>query len=164
MFNKFKNICAKLLLSASLIGLSAAPAAAFFSFSFGMDNNGPFMAFNEGGRFWHFNANHPFGRYGSIYNRGGYGGYNGGPWNSYYGARNRYFPNPYASRYPYSQYPYPQWPDGWSRAPAGYGMTPWGGFSPYGASPWGGSPFGGSPFGGLPFNGSPFSGSPFSGF
>lgn len=186
MFNKIKKISSVLVVSAGLVSLSAAPASAFFGFSFGMDNSGPFMMFNDGGRFWHFNMNHPFGRYGSNYGRRGYGGYGryyNQPMNNYYGPGYQY--NNLLNRQ-YSQRPgqwRDQWPGQWRGAPRGYNNSPWNNTRQWGRAPWGGNPWnntrqwsgnrwGGNPMGyGMnpmsgysPFSGSPFGGMPFRGF
>jgi len=171
MFNKIKSISSVLVVSAGLVSLSATPASAFFGFSFGMDNSGPFMMFNDGGRFWHFNMNHPFGRYGSIYDRRGYGGYGryyNQPWNNYYGSGYQY--NSLLNRQ-YSQWP-GQRPDLWRGAPWGYNNSPWNNNRQWGGAPWGGNPWGGNRWGGNPMGYgmnpmsgfSPYGGSPFGGF
>lgn len=160
-------------LAVATMTATSTPASAFFTgFNFGMDRNGPFFMMKDGPRFWHFNMDHPFGRYGdqrqmfggaNSFYRPPFSGYGGNVWQNPYNRFGSWNTNPW-SRY------------GLGRSPFGYGGFP--GTSPFGVSPYrygmmpGVSPFGASPFGygmnpmtGItPFGGSPFGGSPFGGF
>ena len=130
MFKKIKSIIAVTALSAGLAMVSAPVAQAFSGFTFGMNNQGPFMMFSDGPQFWHFNMNHPFGRYGTLYNQDGYGGYNNGPWSGYYGSGYYGGGNRYGrfSRWPATPYGGSPWSNSpWSNSPWGYNNNPWNG-------------------------------------